>query len=162
MPVVVVVPLEVPVKPSGLLVSVSTLPVVEDVIFRLRVPLTCPVESVVNEALPVSVWDLKSLAKQVLSLKKLNPSILRGPLFLTLNETMKFSRLASPPVGLISWASQLPAVDVLVTVDGVLFAHPQTANSSASKTRIASLLMNLPWNGIFMRIERCGQRRQWM
>jgi hypothetical protein len=146
-PVVVVVPLEVPVSPSGLLVSVSTLPVVEEVIFRLKVPVTCPAESVVNEALPVSVWLLKSLAKQVLSLKNPNPVILSGPLLVTLKETTKFSRLAWPPLGLISWASQLPVVDVLVTVDGVLFAQPQTANSSANRTRIANLLMNLPWNG---------------
>jgi hypothetical protein len=39
-PVVLVVPFDVPVKPSGLLVSVSTLPLVEEVMVRLRVPVT--------------------------------------------------------------------------------------------------------------------------
>jgi hypothetical protein len=61
---------------------------------------------------------------------------------------------------LTSCASQLPVVDVLVTVFGLLFPQPQTA--IASPSAIASFFMNLPEIGIFMRIERCGQGRQWM
>src|SRR5581483_10383330 len=140
-PVLVIVPLDLPVRFP---LRVKTLPFVEEVTVRSSVPVTFPLASAENEALPVSVCAFEPVAKQEPSLKNPNPLMSNGPLLVTSKATTKFSRLAWPPLGLMSWASQFPLVDVLVVVDGLLFPQPKTANSSASTTRIASLLMNLP------------------
>src|SRR5579862_6025205 len=144
-PVVVVVPFDVPVSPPSGLVSVSTLPGgVTEVMVKVNWPVTSPVPVVVvNDAVPASVDPFKPLAKQALELMKLKPVTSSGPLFSTLNSVTKFSLLASP-VPPISWASQEPVADVLVTVDGLLVPQPLTANSSASSIRIASFFMYRP------------------
>ena len=61
-PVVVVVPLEFPVRVPAF--SVNTLPLVADVIVRLRVPFTVLVEVVVKLALPVTVSASVPVVKQ--------------------------------------------------------------------------------------------------
>jgi hypothetical protein len=74
----------------------------------------------------------------------------------------KFSWLAGPwpPV---NCTSQLPLVVVFCSVEGLVVPQPQTASSSTSNIRIARIfnLPSLNW-GSPMRIERCGQGRQWM
>src|SRR5580704_7391227 len=86
----------------------------------------------------------------------------------TLNEVTKSSRLAwsTPPV---NCASQLPLAVVVVMVEGVLLAQPQTASSSANASRANFFMYRLYRPGIgittersILRIERCRQPRQWM
>ena len=60
LPTVVVVPLEVPVNCP---VKARTVPLVFDLMFRLRVPVTCPALLVVKEAVPVSVWSVARFVK---------------------------------------------------------------------------------------------------
>ena len=94
-PVVVVVPLEVPVSVPGLGVpSVNTLPFVVDVTVKVSVPVTALVELVLKLALPLTFSALAPVAKQVPALKKPKPVTLRGPLLVTLKVVTKFSRLA--------------------------------------------------------------------
>jgi hypothetical protein len=52
---------------------------------------------------------------------------------------------------------------VFCSVEGLVVPQPQTASSSTSNIRIARIfnLPSLNW-GSPMRIERCGQGRQWM
>ena len=91
-PVVVVVPLEVPVKVPGL--SVNTLPLVVEVIVRLSVPVTWFVELVVKLAVPDAVSAVAPVAKQAPELKNPNPVMSRGPLFVTVKVVTKFSNAA--------------------------------------------------------------------
>jgi hypothetical protein len=159
-PVVVVVPLDVPVRLPAF--NVKTLPLVFEVIVRLRVPLTVFVELVVKLAFPVALSALVPLAKHAPALKKAKPVMSRGPLFVTVNVVTKFNKLACsvPPV---SWPSQFPVAWVFVTVEVLLVApHPQTASSSARAATRANFFIQHPSIGITTRIERCGQSRQWM
>ncbi len=141
-PVVVVVPLEVPVRFP---VRARVLPAgVTDVTVKVSVPVTAFVELVTRVAEPDSVEPLTPSAKHAPALMKLKPVMFSGPLLVTENAVTKFSLLASavPP---INWASQFPLVDVLVVVlEVVLLPQPQTASSSASKTRSASFFMYRP------------------
>jgi hypothetical protein len=94
-PVVVVVPLEVPVRPSGRLVKVKMLPVVFEVTVRFRFPVTWPVVVlVVKEALPPTPLVSLSVEKHVPSLKKERAEISKGPLLVTEKVVTKLSRLA--------------------------------------------------------------------
>src|SRR5437879_12276217 len=162
-PVVVVVPLEVPVRVAGACVpNVKSLPFVADVTVKVSVPVTVFVELVVKLALPVTVSAFVPVAKHDPALKKPKPVTLSGPLLVTVKVVTKFSRLACsvPPV---SCASQFPVAWVFVVFDGApLVPHPQTASSSANRANRASFFMNRPSNGVSSRLERCGPGRQWM
>jgi hypothetical protein len=164
-PVVDVVPLDVPVSPS-VLVKESTVPgAVVDFTVKVRPPVTAPEPVVFRVAVPVSVSASFPVAKHAPSLKNPKPVISKGcgvkPVVLvTLKDVTKFSWLAGP-IPPIIWASQLPLLVVVTVVSRVLFPQPHTASSSASTIR-ASFFMYLPSVEVLMRIERCGQGRQWM
>jgi hypothetical protein len=142
-PVVVVVPFEVPVRAP---VRARVLPAgVTEVTVKLKVPVTEVVELVVRVAVPASVAPFNPLAKQAPALIKLKPVISSGPEFVTENAVTKLSLLASavPPV---KSTSQFPLVEVLVVVLELLLPQPQTASSSASKIRVTNFFMDRPWN----------------
>ena len=108
-PVVVVVPLEVPVRVAAVGVpNVNTLPFVADVTVKVSVPVTVFVELVVKLALPETVSAFVPVTKHDPALKKPKPVTSRGPLLVTVKVVTKFSKLAwsVPPV---SCASQFPA-----------------------------------------------------
>jgi hypothetical protein len=159
-PVVVVVPFDVPVIVP---VSSNAVPVPAAVIVRVKGPLTVPALVVLSVAVPDSVVTFRPVWKHELALKKDKPVISSGPVLFTEKETTKFRRLDCP-VPLMSCDSQLPLVDVVgvVVVEVVLPPQPQTAISSANTNRIASFFMYLPDFGVTTRIERCGLSRQWM
>jgi hypothetical protein len=162
-PVVDVVPLEVPVRPFTL-VRVRTFPgIVVEFTVKVKPPVTAPEPAVFSVAVPVSVSASFPVLKHAPSLKNPKPVMSSGcgvkPVVLvTVKEVTKFSPGPMPP---IIWASQFPLVLVVTVVDRVLFPQPHTASSSTSTIR-ASFFMYLPSIGILMRIERCGQARQWM
>jgi hypothetical protein len=100
-PVVVVVPLDVPVRFP---VSVRVLPGgVTDVIVKFNVPVTWFAEPVTSVALPVSLEpgvSIDPIAKHFPALIKPKPLISRGPELVTEKVVTKLSRLAwsIPPV----------------------------------------------------------------
>ena len=141
-PVVVVVPLEVPVRSP---VNVKVLPDgVTELTVRVTVPVTAPAELVDIVAFPLWVVAFCPVAKHAPELKKLRAVIFKGPLLVTENEVTKFRRLACcvPPVRI---ASQSPVVDVLFVVD-VFGLVPQAHSAIASDSRITngSFSMHLP------------------
>ena len=89
-PVVVVVPLEVPVRVPF---RVSTLSDVVDLTVRFNVPVTVFVEVVVKFAEPDADTALLPVVKHAPELKKPNPVMSRGPLFVTVKLVTKFKRL---------------------------------------------------------------------
>jgi len=140
-PVVVVVPFDVPVKlpvivrvfPGGLI----------ELTVKFNVPVTWFVELVVKSAEPDSFSTFNPVAKHAPELINPKPVISRGPLLVTEKAVTKFSLLASP-VPPVSRASQLPLADVLVTLVGVLLPQLETAKASASNVRNASFFMYRP------------------
>ncbi len=78
-PLVVVVPFEVPV--SSPFVSVKTLPVTLEVTLKLSVPVTAPVDPVNKLVIDPDWVELSMpLPKHELTLKKLKPEMESGPL----------------------------------------------------------------------------------
>ena len=145
-PVVVVVPFDVPVRVPGCKVNFA--PFVLEVMVKFNVPVTEFVVLVVKLAFPVTVSALVPVEKHPLLLKKPKPVTSSGPLFVTLKVVTKFKRLVCsvPPV---SCASQFPVASVFVVVELLLLVpHPQTAISSASNTTRASFFMDHPSMGI--------------
>ena len=147
-PVVVVVPFELPVTFPF---KVRTLPLVDEVMIILSVPVTWPAELVTSVAVPLAVSELLPVVKHGPALKKPTPVISRGSLAVpvvsvTLNATTKLSWLVGP-VPPISWASQFPLVVVVTVLVGV-FPQPPTASGSASTAKIANFFMYLPGIGV--------------
>ncbi len=153
-PVVVVVPFEVPLTPPvGMVDRVRT--VLEfnlEATLKVIVPVTAPLEAVFRVADPDYEVVFKPRVKHGPALKKLKPVMSRGWLLwpvklVKLSAVTKFNWLATWPATPLfptSWASQFPLVVVVTVLRGVLLPQPETASSSASMTRSASFFMYLP------------------